>query len=446
MNILILTNTYKPHVGGVAHSVEAFAVEFRRRGHRVLVISPELEGCRGRRRRDSRPGDPALQRERLLGAAAGARVSVGGPARFSARHRPLEPPLPAGRYGPADCRRPERAAGVPASHDVRALHALRAGRLAGVAAFCRRSVDRVRQPVRPDHRAERQRGVDPAAAWRRDPDHDDPHGRRRRALCPGRRPEVSPRAGHTGRRLRRRTRGPIGAGEEPRLSGPRGGGLSAKESSRVFCRDRQRAVGRGNPPRLRPATALGAVAAGRGPYGPGSRRRPARHGRLRVRLAQRDPGHGVDRGHGGRRSRGGDRCLRGARSRDRPAQRPALGEASGSATSPAGWRGWPSAARRSDGRWPTPRGGRPRNSPCPAAPSKCWRSIAWRSSRTPARRSATENGMRASGSRRSAGSRPNGNCGRPAPCRPDCAARHVSLANARSWAGAYPGSGESGGR
>jgi len=43
MNILMLTNTYKPHVGGVARSVEAFASEFRRRGHRVLIVAPQFD-------------------------------------------------------------------------------------------------------------------------------------------------------------------------------------------------------------------------------------------------------------------------------------------------------------------------------------------------------------------------------------------------------------------
>lgn len=41
MNILILTNTFTPHVGGVARSVESFVGEYRRRGHRVLVVAPE---------------------------------------------------------------------------------------------------------------------------------------------------------------------------------------------------------------------------------------------------------------------------------------------------------------------------------------------------------------------------------------------------------------------
>lgn len=42
MNILILTNTYTPHVGGVARSVAAFAEEYRARGHRVLIVAPEF--------------------------------------------------------------------------------------------------------------------------------------------------------------------------------------------------------------------------------------------------------------------------------------------------------------------------------------------------------------------------------------------------------------------
>ncbi len=44
MNIVMLTNTYLPHVGGVARSVAAFAAEYRRRGHQVLVTAPEFKG------------------------------------------------------------------------------------------------------------------------------------------------------------------------------------------------------------------------------------------------------------------------------------------------------------------------------------------------------------------------------------------------------------------
>ncbi|HEY8569919.1 glycosyltransferase [Microbulbifer sp.] len=42
MNIVMLTNTYLPHVGGVARSVEAFCREYRKLGHKVLVVAPEF--------------------------------------------------------------------------------------------------------------------------------------------------------------------------------------------------------------------------------------------------------------------------------------------------------------------------------------------------------------------------------------------------------------------
>ncbi len=40
MNVLMVTNTYTPQVGGVASSVASFAAEYRRQGHRVLVVAP----------------------------------------------------------------------------------------------------------------------------------------------------------------------------------------------------------------------------------------------------------------------------------------------------------------------------------------------------------------------------------------------------------------------
>lgn len=43
MNILMISNTFTPHVGGVARSIEGFAEEYRRRGHRVLVVAPVFE-------------------------------------------------------------------------------------------------------------------------------------------------------------------------------------------------------------------------------------------------------------------------------------------------------------------------------------------------------------------------------------------------------------------
>src|SRR5512133_1220896 len=44
MKICMMTNTYLPHVGGVARSVSTFAEEFQREGHEVLVVAPEFDG------------------------------------------------------------------------------------------------------------------------------------------------------------------------------------------------------------------------------------------------------------------------------------------------------------------------------------------------------------------------------------------------------------------
>ncbi len=44
MKILMCTNTYLPHVGGVAKSVATFVREYRELGHEVLVIAPEFDG------------------------------------------------------------------------------------------------------------------------------------------------------------------------------------------------------------------------------------------------------------------------------------------------------------------------------------------------------------------------------------------------------------------
>ncbi len=42
MNICMFTNTYLPHVGGVARSVQAFSKDLQRLGHRVLIVAPEF--------------------------------------------------------------------------------------------------------------------------------------------------------------------------------------------------------------------------------------------------------------------------------------------------------------------------------------------------------------------------------------------------------------------
>jgi len=44
MKICMMTNTYLPHVGGVARSVSTFVDEYRRLGHEVLVVAPRLPG------------------------------------------------------------------------------------------------------------------------------------------------------------------------------------------------------------------------------------------------------------------------------------------------------------------------------------------------------------------------------------------------------------------
>ena len=44
MKICMMTNTYLPHVGGVARSVSTFAEEYLRQGHDVLVVAPRFDG------------------------------------------------------------------------------------------------------------------------------------------------------------------------------------------------------------------------------------------------------------------------------------------------------------------------------------------------------------------------------------------------------------------
>ncbi|MBF0489547.1 MAG: glycosyltransferase [Candidatus Omnitrophica bacterium] len=42
MNILMMTNTYKPIVGGLEKSVSCFSKEYRDAGHRVIIVAPEF--------------------------------------------------------------------------------------------------------------------------------------------------------------------------------------------------------------------------------------------------------------------------------------------------------------------------------------------------------------------------------------------------------------------
>ncbi len=43
MNILMVTNTYLPIVGGLELSIESFTTEYRKRGHRVKIVAPEFD-------------------------------------------------------------------------------------------------------------------------------------------------------------------------------------------------------------------------------------------------------------------------------------------------------------------------------------------------------------------------------------------------------------------
>jgi glycosyltransferase involved in cell wall biosynthesis len=45
MKIVMFTNTYLPHVGGVARSVSTYEAEFCRRGHDVRIVAPQFEGA-----------------------------------------------------------------------------------------------------------------------------------------------------------------------------------------------------------------------------------------------------------------------------------------------------------------------------------------------------------------------------------------------------------------
>lgn len=46
MNVVMFTNTFVPHVGGVTRSVLTLRQELERRGHRVLIVAPTYEGHR----------------------------------------------------------------------------------------------------------------------------------------------------------------------------------------------------------------------------------------------------------------------------------------------------------------------------------------------------------------------------------------------------------------
>jgi glycosyltransferase involved in cell wall biosynthesis len=64
MNICMFTNTYLPHVGGVARSISCFKEDLQKRGHQVLIIAPTYSDYTDERPEDEPPDVirlPAIQ-------------------------------------------------------------------------------------------------------------------------------------------------------------------------------------------------------------------------------------------------------------------------------------------------------------------------------------------------------------------------------------------------
>lgn len=74
MKIVMFTNTYLPHVGGVARSVSTFEHAFCERGHEVRVVAPQFEGAEETSGRVLRT--PAIQR--FNGSDFSVRIPVPG--------------------------------------------------------------------------------------------------------------------------------------------------------------------------------------------------------------------------------------------------------------------------------------------------------------------------------------------------------------------------------
>jgi 1,2-diacylglycerol 3-alpha-glucosyltransferase len=70
MKICMMTNTYLPHVGGVARSVSTFVGEYQRLGHEVLVVAPQLPG------RTSKKAEACVERVAAIQNFNGSDFSV----------------------------------------------------------------------------------------------------------------------------------------------------------------------------------------------------------------------------------------------------------------------------------------------------------------------------------------------------------------------------------
>ena len=74
MNICMFTNTYVPHVGGVAKSVASFEKDLRKLGHKVLVIAPTFPGIPGDEDEERVLRVPAIQK--FNGSDFSARIPI----------------------------------------------------------------------------------------------------------------------------------------------------------------------------------------------------------------------------------------------------------------------------------------------------------------------------------------------------------------------------------
>ncbi|MFO7964352.1 MAG: glycosyltransferase [Desulfobacterales bacterium] len=74
MNICMFTNTYLPHVGGVAKSVSMFSEDLMRLGHNVLVIAPTFAGKMLENRPEEIKRVPAIQN--FNGSDFSARIAL----------------------------------------------------------------------------------------------------------------------------------------------------------------------------------------------------------------------------------------------------------------------------------------------------------------------------------------------------------------------------------
>ena len=74
MKIVMFTNTYLPHVGGVARSVSTYEEELCRRGHEVRIVAPQFDGSKDSQGRVLRT--PAIQH--FNGSDFSVRIPVPG--------------------------------------------------------------------------------------------------------------------------------------------------------------------------------------------------------------------------------------------------------------------------------------------------------------------------------------------------------------------------------